>query len=218
MLTDLLYKELHLAVPWWMWLFLVFPVGLIAGVPAWPYYIAVAYLFMVPMIIAQNDKASNDLLYSVMLPVRKADIVKARMVTLILFEVAGVAAAGVGGLIHAAVYAEDNVASMNPNLAFLGTLWVMFAIFNAIYLPGAYKRAYRMAWPLLGGSVIAVVVAALLNTAPLVVPALDRAFNGRGLDNWGPQLAVFAAGLAIWALTWIPAWRKAAANFERVNL
>jgi len=120
-------------------------------------------------------------------------------------------------LIRHRLYDTDNVAGMNPNMAFFGLVLVMYAVFNAIFLPGSYKAAYRLLWPLLGGSLIAVAVGIALTTLPAVVGQL-AAVNDRGLGNLPAQAAVLVAGVGVYAVTTVFACRWAAANFEGVDL
>jgi hypothetical protein len=187
-------------------------------IPQWLYYIAFIYLFILVMVVAQTDKANNNLIFATLLPVRKKDIVTARTWTIVGWELAYIFIAAICAVVRLRLYPENNTASMNTNFAFFGTAFLMYAIFNAIYVPGSYKKPYRMLWPLLGGALISVAVAAILNTLPLVIPAVSTLFNDAGLGHLPYQLAALAVGIAAFACATIWANKKAAANFEMVDL
>ena len=216
MLKDLIYKELRLSAHPGEWAFLLLAALLL--IPQWLYYIAFIYIFILVMIIVQTDKANSDLVFVTLLPVRKKDIVTARTWTIVGYELAYILVAAVCALVRLRFYPENNATSMNTNFAFFGTAFLTYAIFNAIFVPGSYKKPYRMLWPLPGGAVISIVVAAVLNTLPLVIPAVSKLLNDTRLGHLPYQLAALLVGLAAFAGATIWANRKAAANFEMVDL
>ena len=215
MLKNLIHKEFRLNVPWP--LFLCATLGLLLLIPGWPFAVAFMFVYVPMMIVPQTDRANADLLFAALLPVRKRDIVLARTVSLVVMEAAFLALGVMAALVRPWLYDTDNYAGMNPNVAFFGLVLVMYAVFNAIYLPGGYKAAYRLLWPLLGGSVIALAVGVVLTTLPAVVPAL-AALNDRGLDNLPAQALVLGAGVLAYAAATVLACRRAASNFERGEL
>ena len=215
MLKRLVHKELRLNVPWQHFLFAA--LALLLLIPSWPFAIAFMFIYVPMMIVPQTDRANSDLLFAALLPVRKRDIVVARAVMLVALEAAFLAVGALAAVGRYWLYDADNIAGMNPNAAFFGLVLVMYAVFNAIYLPGGYKAAYRLLWPLLGGSVVAVAVGLVLTTLPAVVPQL-AGLNDRGLGNLPAQALVLGVGLGVYAVTTAFACRRAAANFERVDL
>ena len=214
MLKNLVHKEFHLNVPWPLFWFAT--AGLLLLIPGWPFAIAFMFIYVPMMIVPQTDRANADLLFAALLPVRKRDIVVARTISLVVIEAAFLVLGAVTALVRPWVYQFDNYAGMNPNLAFFGLVLAMYAVFNAIYLPGSYKAAYRLLWPVLGGSLIALVIGVALTTLPAVVPALG--LNDRGLGNLPGQAAVLVVGLGVYAVATVLACRRAASNFERVEL
>lgn len=215
MLSNLIHKELRLNLPAGLWLCLAFPSLVL--VPTWPFVIAFGYVFVPVMVIMQMDKANADLLFATLLPVRKRDIVTARTITLALIEAGFVAVGAVFAVVRYFLYDSPSQAGMNVNLAFFGVVLTMYAVLNAILLPGYYKSAYRMLWPILGGSTVSVLVGAVLTILPPLAPALG-VVNDRGLGHVGWQLAVLAGGLAVYAAATALAHRQAVSNFERVDL
>ena len=87
-MKALLYKELRLAMHPICYVFIaLFPFMII--IPSYPLGIGFIYILACYPILflgANKGQQSNDLLYSVLLPVRKKDIVKARIATVILMQ------------------------------------------------------------------------------------------------------------------------------------
>jgi hypothetical protein len=216
MLKDLIYKELRLNAHLLLSPFLLLAALLL--IPEWPYYVAFIYLFVAVMTLAQNDKANNDLVFAALLPVRKKDIVAARTWMLVGWELAYLLVAAVSAALRMRFYPHNNGASMNTNLAFFGTAFLTYGIFNAFYIAGSYRKPYRMLWPLVGGSVISFVVAVILNNLPLFIPAVSSLFNDNGFGHLPYQAVALAVGLAVFVGATIWANKRGAANFERVDL
>ncbi len=88
-MKALLYKELRLAMHPICYVFIaMFPLMIL--IPAYPIGIGFIYILTCYPILflgANKGQQSNDLLYSVLLPVRKKDIVLARIITVILMQV-----------------------------------------------------------------------------------------------------------------------------------
>ena len=88
-MKALLYKELRLAMHPICYVFIaLFPFMIL--IPSYPLGIGFIYILACYPILflgANKGQQSNDLLYSVLLPVRKKDIVKARIATVILMQV-----------------------------------------------------------------------------------------------------------------------------------
>ncbi len=216
MIKDLLYKEFRLAIPTsnWCWLAAV----ILLLIPGWPFFIVFTYLFFgFFLIVVQTAKANQDLVFSVALPIPKAGIVTARAAMIVAVEVGMLILAVPFAIARYWLYDWDNYAGMNSNLVFFGFILVMLATFNGIYLPGAFKAPDRMLWPVGGGTIIATLVAAVLTTLPVALPSWSI-LNDRGLGNLGVQLAVFSVCLVVYAGGTFLAYRRAVANFAKVDL
>ncbi len=216
MLKDLIRKELRLNLHPGEWAFLSLAALLL--IPQWLYCIAFIYVFILLMVVVQTDKANDNLTFTTLLPVRKRDVVTARTWVIAGWELLYVLLAAACAAVRLWLYPIENEASMNTNVAFFGSVFLMYAIFNAIFIVGSYKKPYRLLWPLLGGSLIALSVTALLDTIALVVPAVSRLLNDNGLGHLPYQLAVLAVGVAAFVGATLWANGRAVAIFETVDL
>ena len=218
MITSLINKELRLSVNPWLYIFLA--MALLLFIPTWVFFIALAYLFLFFMALGQMDKANQDLTFAISLPIPKSSIVTARTITVVIIEAAELVLAGLVSVARYWLYPDGNLQAMgmNTNLAFFGVMLMMYAVFNLVYLPGSYKRAYRMLWPLAGGSLIAVVIGGFLDYVLSLQPTLARIFNDRGFGHPWAQILLFAAGFVVYAGLTAVAWRKAVSNFAKVDL
>ena len=211
-MKNLLYKEFHLAIHPLFYLVLLF--GALMLIPQWVFFIAVMYFFFitVPNVFSMG-KAANDTGFSAMLPVRRRDIVKARMASMIILEVLQIVVTAVFAAINLAIYKEENFL-MNPNAAFIGFVFIMYGVFNLVFFPMFYKTAYKVGIPLIVAMAVAVVFAAAVEFLTFLPPL--TVLHGRQVG--AAQLGVLAGGIVIFVLLNMAALRMSVKNFERIDL
>lgn len=212
-MKNLLYKEFRLVLHPWMYFMAVLTSALLL-IPQWVFFIAMMYfLFITVPNLMQGARASNDIGFSVMLPVRKSDVVKARVLSIFLLEVIQVGTAVPFAVLHGALYAEGNFL-MNLNVAFFGMILVMYGLFNLIFFPIFYKTAYKIAAPIIPATLVAVLFAVVAETLAALIPAL----NGTDSASMVGQLPVLAVGIAVFTLFTFFAYRLSTRRFETVDV
>jgi ABC-2 type transport system permease protein len=216
-MKNLLYKDYKLF--WTATIFLYLLFGLLLLIPSWPYFIAFSYIIWIAFVSSFFMGRSNqDVFFSVSLPVRKKDTVLARVGSIAVIELLQIIVAVPFAVINVVVYNSGNGAGMNPNFAFFGAMFIMYSVFNIVFLPGFYKTAYNVGKPMLLAVVASFLVAALVNVAVMVVPVLKTNLNGIGTDHLASQLPVLFIGIVLFVgLTWL-AYKISADRFEKVDL
>lgn len=212
-MKNLLYKEFRLAISP---LFFAMPLfGALLLIPQWVYFVALMYFFFfaVPNLLSAA-KAQGDIVFSLSLPVRRADIVSARIVSVFLLELLQIAVTAVFAVVNKLLYPFGNFL-MDANIAFLGFAFMMYGLYNIVLFPMFYKTADKIAWPSAASICVAVLFAGTVEVLVALVPAF------RALDGWGNipgQVAVFVFGVAAFALLTFAALKLSIKRFERVNI
>ncbi len=215
-MKDLLYKEFRLVINPLFFLVLLFSALLL--IPQWVYFVAMLYfLFIAVPNIFANAKAVNDISFTVMLPIRKRDVVKVRVLSITVLELLQIALAAVFVTINMALYPNGNF-MIDANIAYLGCVFVMYGIFNAIFFPMFYRSAYKIGWPILIAVTASMLFAAAIETLVLSIPAAAHILDGISGDALLRQLPVMAIGIVFFVLLTMLAYKKSAKNFERVDL
>ena len=212
-MKNLLYKEFQLAIHPAFFLISLF--GVLVLIPQWPYFIALMYFFFIsiPNIFAM-DKAQNDVGFSATLPIRRADIVNARLMSTMILELVQILVTAIFAFINMKVYHTGNFL-MSPNFAFFGFVFVMFGLFNVIYFPMFYKTADKYGWPLIVGFIAIFIYVVAVEASVLLLPAahiLD------GTTNIPAQLVVLGGGIIVFLILSQAAGRLAVKRFEKINL
>ncbi len=212
-MKNMLYKEFRLTISPLFYLFLLF--GALLLIPQWPYLIALMYLFFmaVPNIFS-TAKAQGDIDFSASLPVRRGDIVRARIMSIVILEVLQVIIAAIFAVINLSIYPQGNFL-MDTNAAFFGIAFIMYGIHNLILFPMFYKTAYKIGVPTIAGITVSVLFAVAVETAVQLVPFL-RVLDGT-LNTWVHYVTLFA-GIVIFVLLNLLAAKISVKRFERVNI
>ncbi len=215
-MNNLLYKELRLVIHPLFYLTVLF--GALILIPNWVYFVALMYvLFIAFPNIFMNVKAQNDTGFSVLMPVRKRDVVKARIMSMSILEVAQVLVAAIFVAISVSINPKGNFL-IDANLAFLGCVLVMYGLFNLIFFPMFYKTSHKIGIPLLVALCVAFVFSSIIEVLVVMVPAVTKVLDGVNSSALVSQIPVLAAGIALFAaLTWL-AYQRAATNFEVIDL
>ena len=146
-MKALLYKELKLAMHPICYVFIaMFPFMIL--IPSYP--IAIGFLYVLtcyPILFlgANKGQQSNDLLYSTLLPIRKKDIVKARIMTVLLMHVVFIALTS--ALYPLAVFINNSIndavvpgLGLNSYVLVLAIVIIGYAIADLIFFPIYYKN------------------------------------------------------------------------------
>ena len=146
-MKALLYKEFKLAMHPICYVFVcLFP--LMIFIPSYPIWIGFVYVLSCYPILflgANKGQQSNDLLFSTLLPVRKKDIVLARIITVITLQVAFILL--LSALWPAAWFMRQGIPDytdvglgLNAFVSVLGIAIIDFAIADIIFFPIYYKN------------------------------------------------------------------------------
>ncbi len=217
-MIALLKKEMRLSTLLLTYLFIGF--GAMALLPGYPILCGVFFITMGIFQSFLNAREANDIVYSALLPVAKRDVVKSKFLLASFIELCGFTLMTVLTLVRmtaladAAPYRQN--ALMNANPFYLGMALLIFGLFNAIFVGGFFRTAYKIGKPFVIYTVsafVAITVAESLHH----FPGLD-ALNAFGFDHLALQLSLLAGGALLYAALTFLSYSKACADFEKIDL
>ena len=217
-MRNILRKEMKLSASPLTYFFVLF--GLMFFLPGYPILCSAFFTTLGLFQIFQNAREANDIVFSALLPIAKKDVVKGRFLftcfiegcSFVLMIIA--AAVRMTALKDSVVYRAN--ALMNANMFALGAALVIFGLFNWIFVGGFFKTVYKLGKPFVVYSVVcflAITAAEALHH----FPGLGK-LNAFGTDEMGLQLSLLAAGILVFAVVTLLAYRKACKDFERIDL
>ena len=207
---NLLLKELKLAN-------LVLPavmgsLCLLMLIPTYPLYVGLMYMCLAVFFTVMHFREANDVYFSMLLPIRKRDTVRARVLLCCLFEIAQLVVAIPVAVLRNVLY-ESNPAGIEANPALFGSALIMFTIFNFLLLTMHYKTAHNIGVPFVAVLLYISLAEVLIHIVPFLRTHLDVVG-----EHVGTQLIVLAIGATVFVAGNILTYRVAAARFERVDL
>lgn len=213
-MKNLLYKEWKLAIHPTGYIFLLFGVMLL--IPNYPYFVAFFYQTLAIFFTFMNGNTTNDIFFTALLPVRKRDVVKARLGTVIGLEVLQMLIAVPFAILRNQISPTDNLAGLDAGLALFGLVFIMFGVFNAVFLPQFYRTGYKTGTPYLLATLVMTLVIVAAELVIQLTPALKQVLDTTACTL--PQIIVLFAGLLIFVLLNLMAYRRSASAFERLDL
>ena len=226
-MKALIYKELKLAMHPICYVFIVlFPFMIL--IPSYPLGIGFIYVLTCYPILflgANKGQQSNDLLYSTLLPVRKKDIVMARILTVIFMQVAFIlvmtALYPVARIINNAIAqsAENPSEYMIPGLGLdsyvllVAIALIGYAIADIIFFPIYYKHGKSIVMSTLFTILGFVVYIGIFTIGLPFIPGLDILNN----LHLGIQFAILGAAILISFALHIIVYKVSAKRLEKVD-
>ena len=217
-MKRLLKKEIRLSASPLSFLFTAF--GLMALIPNYPLLVGAFFICFGIFHTFQNSRENSDVLYTALLPVPKADTVKARFLFCIFIQFCGFAVMTAATVLRM-IWLKDlppyrDGALMNANFISLAYALVIFAFFNRIFVCGFFKTAYGFAKPFIAyltATFLFITLTEVLHHFPGW-----EILNPAGFENLPFQLIFLAAGgIAYAAVTGI-ALKRSMDRFEKIDL
>lgn len=215
-MKNLLYKEFKLSVQPLNYLFLATAPMLL--IPSYPYEVAFFYQTLGIFFIFMLGNTNNDLFFTALLPVRKRDTVRARFITVIILELLQMVASIPFALLRSRLNIAPNMAGVEANLALFGVVFVMYGVFNLIFLPMFYKTGYKAGMPFLVSGLVMGLVVVVTEVAINLVHGWKVALDSIEPAYLPERLLALAGGLMIFVVLTLLAYKLSVRRFERLDL
>ena len=217
-MRDILLKETKLSASPLSYLFIIF--GFMFFLPGYPILCGAFFVTLGIFYSFQTSREANDIVFSVLLPIAKKDVVKGKYLFVCFIEACALILMTVTVIFRMTFLLElsayRNNELMNANLFALGAALFIFGLFNLVFVGGFFKTAYKFGRPF-----IAYIAAAFLTIAIVEslhhFPRLER-LNAFGLEHIILQIIMLSAGMTTFLLMTIFSYKTACKNFEKIDL
>ena len=212
----LLCKEWKLALHPTSLIFLTLSALLL--VPNYPYYVTFFYTTLGVFFICLTGRENHDLFYTLSLPIRKRDLVKARILFVVCIELLQAVTAIPFALLRARFPVPDNQVGIEANLAFFGLSLAMLGLFNLVFFLTYYRNPDKVGSAFVRASIALFFYMLFAELGIHAVPWMKTNLDTRNPAFLPTRIAVFCAGLLLYVLlTWLT-YRRAARTFEALDL
>lgn len=216
-MKKLLYKEMKLSANPLSYWFIAF--SAMTMLPGYPILVSSFFICLGIFYTYQQVREYDDITYTVMLPVRKRDVVTAKYLFVLLIQGASFFLCAVLTMIRmtflgdVAPYVTNQL--MNANAAYLGYVLIVFAIFNSIFLVGFFRTTYKIGKPFITFCLISSII---ITAGEILhhIPDLESLNDPSRI--FALQLAILAVGIMIFILSTYLSYPRAVRSFEEIDL
>ena len=215
-MRNLLLKEIKLAMHPTAIIFLSLSAMLM--IPNYPYYVTFFYTGLAIFFTCLNGRENNDIFYTMLLPVRKKDIVKSRFLFVIILQLIQVLLAVPFAILRQSFNLPGNQVGMDANIAFFGLSFIMLGIFNLVFFNIYYKDVNKVGKAFGISSVAVFVYMTIAETCVHIVPFVRDYLDTKDTVYLSYKLIVLTAGIIIYVLLSFITYKKSVKNFEKLDL
>lgn len=217
-MRQLLVKEWRLVT-----LPVVYLFGLLAFlllVPSYPYTLVFFYTCLSIFLSTLTARENRDVEYMAALPVPKRDVVKGRYLLVVSIELGHLALCVPMAVLRGTVLRYPNLAGLEADAAFFGVGFLVFALFNRVFLGGYFRNVYKVGASFVKAS-LAAFPAMLLAEASVHISA--AVWGSCFWDSMEPgdqllQLPILLGGMAVFAALTLWGFRRDVERFQRQDL
>ena len=168
--------------------------------------------------LMQSLRENRDTAYMMLLPVTKAEMVRARLRTVVQLELLQLLACVPFMVLRASYGHLNNAVGIEANAAFLGLGLVQMGLFNLVFFPMHYRNAYDLGKPFLAASAAELFYIVLVEACDHVIPYMKTVCESYALSDQLRQWPMLLGGVALFALLTWAAERSSVRRFEKVDL
>src|SRR5690554_2114917 len=217
-MINLIKKEFKLSAHILSYVFIAF--GLMTFIPGYPILVGVFFSCLGIFQSFQSYRESNDIAYSILLPVTKKDIVKAKFIFVCTIELLTFLLMLMITIIRMTLLKDVDAYVNNPlltaNLVFLGYALIIFGLFNILFVRGYFKTGYYFGRPFISFCIVGFIVIGLAE-ALRYFPRLE-VLNSFGFENIEVQLLGLFVGIALYSLFTYIGFKCSVKSFEEIDL
>lgn len=217
-MSNLLHKELKLAVSPLSWFFLA--AAVMTLIPGYPILLGSFFVCLGLFQTFQTFREANDILYTTLLPIRKRDAVRAKFLTVLFFEGLSFLFMSVFTVLRMTVLssASPYITNflMNPNPVYLAFVLLVFLSFNVVFVGGFFKTAYKIGKPFILFIIIAMLLVAVSESLHHI-PGLEFLHTPSG-EKLGLQFAVLGAAAVLFIGGTFLSEKASEKRFESIDL
>lgn len=213
-MKNLLYKEFKLSVHPLTYFFMAV-MGLVCLTPSLPAFIPLVYFapcYTFLFIGMNKTTTTNDLFYTCNLPIRRKDVVTARICSTSVLQlvelviVFPILAISMFGFIKNMPVEDMTKAlkgfvtvNITQGIYLAAVYFICFAVLDLVYLPWFYKTGKSIIANMFASIIAVVLVGALLTIVPHYIPAFDDAIKvGESTSNYFLQIGILVLAIGLW--------------------
>ncbi len=213
---KLLAKEIRLAFHPIMVVFLIF--NFMVTIPNYPYYVVTFYASMSVYFVGAFARENKDAFYTMLLPVRKRDVVRGRMLFIGVYQLLSTAVLILFCELNPARFDMPNAVGMDGNIVLAGVSLALLGVVNLVFFPRYYRNTNKVGLSFFFAAVVLGVLAVFAEIAVHMIPFAAEVLDTPDPYYLGQKMPVFFLGLAIYLLLTFAAYQISWRVFEKTDV
>lgn len=215
-MKNLIIKEFKLAIHPTVIMFFLLAAMLL--IPNYPYYVVFFYSSLSLFFVCLTGRENHDIEYSLLLPVKKRDAVRARIAFAVIIQMIELAACVLFAALRRAIGMGENLAGMDANISLFGFSLLLLGIFNFVFFSRYYRAPEKVGKSFAISAVVFFVCMIILEGMALALPFVrDRLDTPDPLFLTEKLITLVFGAVAYAALTFL-ALKKSERSFEELDL
>lgn len=219
-MKNFILKEIQLCLSPINYLFLFFTTMVL--IPNYPGYVPFFYICLSVFFIFNNAEINQDILYSMILPIKKSDMVKSRCIILALYEFIALIFTSFLCILRNKYFSLPNDAGIELNLAFFGFVLILLSLFHFVFLTSFYKKAEKPGFSFLKATILYWFLYLIFEFPIWLKNVFPTQFFVRldsiKKEDFLIQLPFLFFGVIFYIIFWFLTYKKSINHFEKVDL
>lgn len=215
-MRQLIGKELRLALHPTCLAFLLLSAMVL--IPSYPYYVIFFYTGLGVFFTCLGGRENQDVFYTMLLPVSRKQLVQARIVVVVLLELAQMLAVILFSLLRGLLPIPPNAAGMEANIVLLGLSLVMLGLNHLVFFSVYYRNVQRVGAAFIWSSAVTFLYIAAAEGLAHTVPFFRDCLDTPDPEFLPQKLAVLAGGMALYCLLTLLSCRRSVRLFAKQDL
>ena len=215
-MSNLLKKEfslsMHPVTP------LMLMLSSMALIPNYPYTVMFFYMTLAVFFTCMMGRENHDVIYSMSLPVAKKDIVKARILFVVILELLQMVLLIPFAVLRQNILEAGNEAGMDANIALFAEGFLLFGVFNLIFFHSYYSNVDKVGISFVKATVVFFVLVMVDVIATHAVPFVRDCLDTPDPQFIGYKLAALVIGIILYVAMTVRVCRISIRNFEVQDL
>lgn len=187
-------------------------------IPNYPYIVIFFYISMAVFFTCLSGRENNDVIYSLNLPVAKKNIVKARFAFTIILELVQLFMMIPLAVLSQNINPTGNQAGMDANISLFALAFVVYGLFNFVFLGSYYQDVSKVGIAFVKSSVLLFILTGLDLVSTYAIPFVRDVLDTSDPEFLLQKTVFLLLGFLFYVLLTAFIYQKSTVNFEKQDL
>ena len=187
-------------------------------IPNYPYVVIFFYVSMAIFFTCLSGRENNDVVYSLNLPIKKSNIVKARFICASIIQMLQLLLMIPLCVLSQTWNKSGNQAGMDPGISLFAVGFIVYGIFNLVFFLHYYRNVNKVGIAFLLSSIVIFVCTALDVISTHAIPFVKNFIDTPGVENLSHKLVFLCIGILMYILITFFTYKICVTNFEKQDL